>query len=190
MILILRREDKRMKMKKSVLIVAIASVSAVTIGYGAVINAHASNNKKVVKISYWHVNAQTQGGASVDTLVKDFNKTHKYIKVTAKYNPNMYQGLMQNLQSAQASGKVPDIVQVGWAYTNYFADNFKYLTPTSAQKNLMQKKLLLIQHFLNIHYLLQKIAKVTWLAYLTLSARQYFIITRRCSTNMAWILNL
>ena len=140
MILILRREDKRMKMKKSVLIVAIASVSAVTIGYSAVINAHASNNKKAVKISYWHVNAQTQGGASVDTLVKDFNKTHKYIKVTAKYNPNMYQGLMQNLQSAQASGKVPDIVQVGWAYTNYFADNFKYLTPTSAQKKFDAKK--------------------------------------------------
>ena len=42
MILILRREDKRMKMKKSVLIVAIASVSAVTIGYSAVINAHAA----------------------------------------------------------------------------------------------------------------------------------------------------
>ncbi|MCP0887836.1 ABC transporter substrate-binding protein [Ligilactobacillus sp. WILCCON 0076] len=90
---------------------------------------------KVIHITYWHVNAQTQGGTAVNALVKEFNKTHKNIKVTAKYNPNMYQGLMQNLQSAQASGKVPDIVQVGWSYTNYFADNFKYLTPQQASKD-------------------------------------------------------
>jgi ABC-type sugar transport system, periplasmic component len=77
---------------------------------------------------------KTQGGATVDELVKEFNKTHKNIKVTAKYNPNMYQGLMQNLQSAQASGKVPDVTQVGWAYDNYFASNFKYMTPTDAAK--------------------------------------------------------
>lgn len=93
-----------------------------------------SSANKIVKLSYWHVNAQTQGGASVDKLVKNFNATHKNIKVTAKYNPNMYQGLMQNLQSAQASGKVPDIVQVGWAYTDYFGKNFKYMTPTEAAK--------------------------------------------------------
>lgn len=88
----------------------------------------------VKHITYWHVNAQTQGGATVDDLVKKFNSTHKNIKVTAKYNPDMYKGLMQNLQSAQASGKVPDVVQVGWAYDNYFASNFKYMTPTDAAK--------------------------------------------------------
>ncbi|MDN2454189.1 ABC transporter substrate-binding protein [Lactobacillus sp. UCMA15818] len=104
-------------------------------------------SKKVVHISYWHVNAQTQGGASVDALVKKFNKTHKYIKVTAKYNPNMYQGLMQNLQSAQASGKVPDVVQVGWAYMNYFADNFKYLTPTDAQSKFDGSKTFISKNF-------------------------------------------
>lgn len=93
-----------------------------------------SASSGVTHITYWHVNAQTQGGATVDELVKEFNKTHKNIKVTAKYNPNMYQGLMQNLQSAQASGKVPDVTQVGWAYDNYFASNFKYMTPTDAAK--------------------------------------------------------
>ncbi|GMA69652.1 hypothetical protein GCM10025879_08980 [Leuconostoc litchii] len=129
-----------MEMKKAIWIVVATSVSVVALGYSALTKASASrSNKKVVKISYWHVNAQTQGGQSVETLVKDFNRTHKYIKVTAKYNPNMYQGLMQNLQSAQASGKVPDVVQIGWAYTNYFADNFKYLAPANAQKNLIPK---------------------------------------------------
>ncbi|WP_311408421.1 ABC transporter substrate-binding protein [Liquorilactobacillus uvarum] len=106
-----------------------------------------ASSKKVIHISYWHVNAQTQGGTAVDKLVKDFNKTHKYIKVTAKYNPNMYQGLMQNLQSAQAAGKVPDIVQVGWAYTNYFASNFKYLTPTDAQSKFDNSKTFINKNF-------------------------------------------
>lgn len=102
---------------------------------------------KTTHITYWHVNAETQGGASVNKLVKEFNKTHKHIKVTAKYNPNMYQGLMQNLQSAQASGKVPDIVQVGWAFTNYFSDNFKYMTPTDAAQKFDKSKSAITNNF-------------------------------------------
>lgn len=111
------------------LVLGLILVSVVFTGCGK-----KSSANEVTKITYWHVNAQTQGGATVDELVKKFNDTHKNIKVTAKYNPNMYQGLMQNLQSAQASGKVPDVVQVGWAYDNYFASNFKYMTPTDAAK--------------------------------------------------------
>ncbi|KRL38117.1 ABC transporter substrate-binding protein [Liquorilactobacillus uvarum] len=126
--------------------IGIVSLLMLTILFAGCSSTKASS-KKVVHISYWHVNAQTQGGTAVDKLVKDFNKTHKYIKVTAKYNPNMYQGLMQNLQSAQASGKVPDIVQVGWAYTNYFASNFKYLTPTDAQSKFDNSKTFINKNF-------------------------------------------
>ncbi|MEX0379928.1 ABC transporter substrate-binding protein [Leuconostoc sp. MS02] len=138
-----------MKMKKAVYTVAIATISLVALSYGLVNTTSASSEKKVVNISYWHVNAQTQGGQSVDALVKNFNKAHKYVKVTAKYNPNMYQGLMQNLQSAQASGKVPDVVQIGWAYTNYFSDNFKYLTPESAESKFDSKKTFIKKTFSN-----------------------------------------
>ncbi|PMD70325.1 ABC transporter substrate-binding protein [Companilactobacillus nuruki] len=121
---------KSSKIKKIFLILGILSLAVVFTGCGKKTSA-----SSVKHITYWHVNAQTQGGATVDELVKKFNSTHKNIKVTAKYNPDMYKGLMQNLQSAQASGKVPDVVQVGWAYDNYFASNFKYLTPTDAAKN-------------------------------------------------------
>ena len=38
----------------------------------------------------------------------------------------MYKGLTQNLQAAIASGKNPDVVQMGWSYLNYAAENFKY----------------------------------------------------------------
>lgn len=115
--------------KKLIVIFGLLSVAIVFAGC-----SKKSSGSAVTHITYWHVNAQTQGGATVDELVKKFNDTQKNIKVTAKYNPNMYQGLMQNLQSAQASGKVPDVTQVGWAYDNYFASNFKYMTPTDAAK--------------------------------------------------------
>ncbi|MFC6176179.1 ABC transporter substrate-binding protein [Companilactobacillus huachuanensis] len=120
---------KNSKLKKILLMLGIMAMAVVFAGCGKKTSA-----STVKHITYWHVNAQTQGGAAVDDLVKKFNDTHKNIKVTAKYNPDMYKGLMQNLQSAQASGKVPDITQVGWAYDNYFASNFKYMTPTDAAK--------------------------------------------------------
>lgn len=136
-----------MKFKNSVKkLFGISAVLGIALLFAGCSSSKADSNK-VVKLSYWHVNAQTQGGAAVDDLVKTFNKTHKNIQVTAKYNPNMYQGLMQNLQSAQASGKVPDIVQVGWAYTDYFGKNFKYLTPTAAEKKYDTDKKFISDNF-------------------------------------------
>ena len=82
--------------------------------------------EKKVQIQYWHVAAESFGGATVKDLVTDFNKTHPNIEVVEKYNPDMYKGLTQNLQAAIAAGKSPDVVQMGWSYLNYAADNFKY----------------------------------------------------------------
>ncbi|CAK9330937.1 hypothetical protein [Thermoanaerobacter kivui] len=50
-----------------------------------------------VTIEYWHVNTENFGGPTVRELVEEFNKTHSKIKVTDKFNPNSYTGLMQNL---------------------------------------------------------------------------------------------
>jgi ABC-type glycerol-3-phosphate transport system substrate-binding protein len=131
-------------LRKTAFLVAFLAALGGLLGVGA---SQVQAAGKVVNISYWHVNAQTQGGAAVDDLVKNFNKTHPNIQVSAKYNPNMYQGLMQNLQSAQASNKVPDIVQVGWAYTNYFGSNFKYLTPTAAQSKFDKNSHFITKNF-------------------------------------------
>ncbi|MFT8318626.1 MAG: ABC transporter substrate-binding protein [Sporolactobacillus sp.] len=97
-------------------------------------SSNASGSHKKTVIEYWHVNAQTQGGQAVDQLVKDFNAQSKDVKVVAKYNPDMYKGLMQNLQAEKAAGKTPAIVQVGWAYLDYFSNNFSYLNPNDAIK--------------------------------------------------------
>lgn len=89
-------------------------------------------DKGKIKIEYWHVNAETQGGVTVSELVDKFNKENDHIEVVARYNPDMYKGLMQNLQAEQATGKSPAIVQVGWAFLDYFSNNFSYVPPQEA----------------------------------------------------------
>lgn len=81
------------------------------------------------KIEYWHVNADTQGGQTVEELVKAFNEQSDTVEVTARYNPDMYQGLMSNLQREVTAGKSPAVVQIGWAFLDYFGSNFEYVSP-------------------------------------------------------------
>lgn len=90
-----------------------------------------SSSQKTV-IEYWHVNAETQGGQTVDELVRNFNKSNDKIEVVAKYNPDMYKGLMQNLQAENAAGNAPALVQIGWAFLDYFSNNFPYTSPSDA----------------------------------------------------------
>lgn len=90
--------------------------------------ASADSGEKTV-IEYWHCNAETQGGLTVDELVKKFNESNDHIEVVAKYNPDMYKGIMQNLQAELATGNSPAIVQIGWAFLDYFSNNFPYTAP-------------------------------------------------------------
>ena len=77
-------------------------------------------------------NAETQGGLTVEELVNNFNETNDHIEVVAKYNPDMYKGLMQNLQAEAATGNYPALVQIGWAFLDYFSNNFAYVAPQDA----------------------------------------------------------
>lgn len=82
-----------------------------------------------VKIEYWHPNADTQGGKTVVELVEKFNQSQDEVEVEAVYNDGHYQGLMQNLQLQAASGNPPAIIQVGWSYREYFANNYEFVQP-------------------------------------------------------------
>lgn len=92
---------------------------------------NSSSGGKTV-IEYWHCNAETQGGLVVDELVKQFNESNDHIQVVAKNNPDMYKGLMQNLQAEAAAGNSPALVQIGWAFLDYFSNNFSYVSPQEA----------------------------------------------------------
>lgn len=113
-------------------------------------NDSSSHNGKKTVIEYWHVNAETQGGKTVGELVEEFNEQSKTTKVVAKYNPDMYKGLMQNLQAEAASGKTPAVVQVGWSFMDYFSNNFDYVSPQQViDEHFPEDKTFLKDHFLD-----------------------------------------
>lgn len=128
-----------MKLYKKLL--TFASLSAMSLGLMAcqqegTTTSSTSENKEPITIEYWHVNADTQGGKTVTELVEDYNASQDKVKVVAKFNPDMYKGLMQNLQASVSSGQTPDVVQVGWAFKDYFSENFEYVDPTNLVKEV------------------------------------------------------
>lgn len=101
--------------------------------------AEADETGEKTTIEYWHVNAETQGGSTVDKLVEDFNAQSDTVEVVARYNPDMYAGLMSNLQAEVAAGNSPAIVQVGWAFLDYFSENFHYVEPQEVIENFHEE---------------------------------------------------
>lgn len=139
-------------MKKNILkIIAIGLLSTMLLaGCGAPgSTGNSASSGKKVKIEYWHCNAETQGGKTVEQLVSEFNAQSKDVEVVARYNPDMYKGLMQNLQAEVATGKSPAVVQIGWAFLDYFSNNFSYVEPQKViDENFPEDKIFLQDNFL------------------------------------------
>lgn len=136
-----------MNLKKTLALALAGALCLGVLGCGGSQTASKSSGKKV-HIEYWHVASESFGGATVKELVDDFNKTHPDIEVTAKYNPDMYKGLTQNLQAAMASGKNPDVVQMGYSFLNYANDNLKYTDLNDLAKQDDKDKNFLKDNFL------------------------------------------
>ncbi len=94
-----------------------------------------AKENKVVTIEYWNVNSESFGGAAVRELVNKFNQTHPNIKVVAKFQPNMYLGLIQNLQTAIAGGNIPDVAQIGYNFMIYTTDSLPHYPIYKAIQN-------------------------------------------------------
>nr|WP_077609258.1 ABC transporter substrate-binding protein [Clostridium sp. Marseille-P2415] len=89
----------------------------------------AGESREKTVIEYWNINSESVGGKTVKELIDKFNASNDHIEVVNRYNADEYKGLMQNLQAEEAAGNAPAIVQVGWTYLNYFANNFTYTGP-------------------------------------------------------------
>ena len=111
------------------LITIVLSACGGAEGASEVGNDEGEASGEKTQIEYWHVNAETQGGESVEKLVEEFNAQSDTVEVVARYNPDMYAGLMSNLQADVAAGNTPAVVQVGWAFLDYFSENFHYTEP-------------------------------------------------------------
>lgn len=109
-------------------------------------SATKENGKTVV--TFWHVYTKNFGAPVIKQMVDDFNKSQDKIIVKEVYNPDMYPGLMKNLQADVASGKSPSIAMIGYNYLDYFDQNFKYAQPTQLEKDSDKDKDYLEKNFL------------------------------------------
>ena len=122
-------------------------------------------DSKVVAIEYWHINSQSFGGPAVTELIKMFNEKNPDIKVTEKFHPNVYTGLMQNLQAALAAGNPPAVAQIGYNYVEYASASFPFLSIDEAVKLDPADKDYLSHYFPNILSLAQVGGKQAGLPY-------------------------
>lgn len=114
---------------------AMAAVLALGIaGCGDSGDAGKANGK--VQVTFWHVYSENFGAPVIKEMVDEFNKSQDKIEVKAVYNPDMYPGLMQNLQAEVAAGKYPSMVMIGYNYLKYFDQNFQYVSPTDLCKDV------------------------------------------------------
>lgn len=113
------------KMGRIILTAGLATVLAAC-GNGG---EESAGDDDTITIEYWHPNADTQGGQTVEALVEEFNNSQDDIIVESVFNDGMYQGIMQNLQTQAAAGETPALIQIGWSYREYFANNFGFTEP-------------------------------------------------------------
>ena len=106
---------------KKLLAVLLCLAMVLSVG----IAAFADDEWEPVTIEYWTINSETAGGTQVQALVNKFNETNdKNITVEFRFIPNDYVGVASELQTALVAGDYPGVVQVGYAYLNYFAEYF------------------------------------------------------------------
>ena len=102
-------------------------------GCGSTASADSGDDGKV-KIQYWHINSENQGGATVQEFIDEFNASQDKIEVEGRFN-NGYDELLKNLQADTAAGNAPSIVQVSWSNIEYFPANFSYISPEEVISN-------------------------------------------------------
>ncbi|MDY6084210.1 MAG: ABC transporter substrate-binding protein [Dialister sp.] len=113
-----------------------------------------SSNKQAVKengktvVTFWHVYTKNFGAPVIKQMVDDFNKSQDKIIVKEVYNPDMYPGLMKNLQADVASGKAPSIAMIGYNYLKYFDQNFAYTSPLELERESGADRDFVEKHFL------------------------------------------
>lgn len=78
-----------------------------------------------VTIQYVNINSESMGGPKIQAMVDEFNATNdKNITVEFNFVSANYPEIATEVQSYLAAGQDVGVVQVGYAYINYFAENF------------------------------------------------------------------
>ncbi len=136
-----------MKLVKWLSLLMVAMVAMFAAGCGGDSKPAGGNDGKI-HVTFWHVYSENFGAPVIKEMVEEFNKSQDKIVVKEVYNPDMYPGLMKNLQAEAAAGKAPSIAMIGYNYSKYFAQNFKYVSPTDLQAQDSKDKEYLQKNFL------------------------------------------
>lgn len=119
------------------LCLAVASAAAIALagcGGGDTAKTEAVKEDGKTVVTFWHVYTKNFGAPVIRQMVDDFNSSQDKILVKDVYNPDMYPGLMKNLQADVAAGKAPSIAMIGYNYLDYFSENFQYASPIDLAK--------------------------------------------------------
>ncbi|HYO88360.1 MAG TPA: extracellular solute-binding protein, partial [Candidatus Limnocylindrales bacterium] len=83
-----------------------------------------------ITIEYWNINNENFGGAIVDQLIEQFEAANPGVQVEARVQES-YPALVQNLETQIAGGNPPGVVQIGWPYLDYVANNLPFVSVDS-----------------------------------------------------------
>jgi len=93
--------------------------------------------EKRIVIEYWHRNSETAGGPTIDAYAKAFNESQSVYTIRPVFMADAYKGIMQKLMAEAATGKAPGVVQVGYYWLNFLAENYKFVDIKSLDKNYL-----------------------------------------------------
>ncbi len=111
-------------MLRSRILIVIGLLLALTFG--------AARAQETVTIEYWNINTPTFGGPQVDLFVAEFEAANPGVDIVPRAFDG-YTTMIQTLQTSIAGGTPPDVVQVGYPYLDYVANNLPYVSPTQLQ---------------------------------------------------------
>jgi multiple sugar transport system substrate-binding protein len=111
------------------------------LGAAALVSAVGAQNASV-KISYWNINTENFGGPAVRELIQRFQAKNPGITVEARSFTNAYTGVLQGVQTSIAANDPPDVVQVGYLYTDYVRLNLPFVPITDLAKRFNGERFL------------------------------------------------
>lgn len=106
-------------MRKSLVLLVV--VGLMLLGLSAV------QAQETITIEYWNINNEGFGGATVDMLIERFEAANPGVQVEPRVQES-YPALVQNLETQIAAGNPPALVQVGWPYLDYVANNLPFVS--------------------------------------------------------------
>ncbi len=87
--------------------------------------AEGSTTGDRIVIEYWHRNSENAGGPTIEAYAKAFNESQDRYEVKPVFMTDAYKGIMQKLMAEAAAGKAPAVIQVGYSWLNFLAENYE-----------------------------------------------------------------